>query len=129
MNLAYKHLEAKLRIGEFTIGQWAGLIIGLLTAAIWGMYVSPFGTQLTLFTACYIGALPVGAIFLATVSDIDVVLVLRSAVSWRRAEGRFLAGPGPSTNGYVLHPEATDPRRQQTGQELAELDLAALWES
>jgi hypothetical protein len=129
MNTAYKHLEAKLRIGEFSIGQWLALFVGVMTALIWGMYLSPFGTQITIFTACYIGGLPAAAIFLATMSEIDIVLLVRSAIRWRREEGRYLAGAGDQAHGYALASETVDERRLHTGQELAELDLDALWES
>lgn len=129
MNTAYKHLEAKLRVGEFTIGQWLGLFVGAVTALLWAIYLSPFGTSVTLFSACYIGGLPAAAIFLATMSEIDLLLLVRSAVRWRREEGRYLAGAGPATNGYVVR---SDPRERDEGRadgRLDELDLAALWES
>jgi hypothetical protein len=129
MNSAYKHLEAKLRIGELTIGQWAGLFVGAMTALLWGMYGSPFGTTMTIFTSCYLGGLPATLIFLATLSDFDLWLLVRSAVRWRREEGRYLAGPGPAPHGYRVSPEPVDERRLQSGEQIADLDLAALWES
>jgi hypothetical protein len=129
MNIAYKHLEAKLRIGELTLAQWGGLFLGAITAIVWALYVSPFGTYITIFTACYIGGLPAAAIFLATLSDFDIMVLVRSAIAWRREEGRYVAGPGDEARGYVLAPEPVDERRLQTGQELTDLDLAALWES
>jgi|SRR5215218_1212950 len=129
MNSAYKHLEAKLRVGEFTLGQWLGLFVGAITALTWGFYVSPFGTSITLFTACYIGGLPAAAIFLAAMSEVDIVLIARSAVRWRREEGRFLAGAGPATGGYVVRGETAAERSHGDAGQLADLDLQALWES
>jgi hypothetical protein len=130
MNSAYKHLEAKLRVGEFTLGQWLGLFFGAITALTWGFYVSPFGTSLTLFSACYVGGLPAAAIFLAAMSEVDVVLIARSAVRWKREEGRYLAGPGPASNGYVVRDDVTAGRaHSDAGGQLADLDLQALWES
>lgn len=129
MNTAYKHLEAKLRVGEFTIGQWLGLFVGVVTALMWGMYLSPFGTSITLFTACYIGGLPAATIFLATMSEVDMMRLVRSALRWRREEGRYLAGAGPSTNGYVVRADEREHDEGRSDGQLAELDLAALWES
>jgi hypothetical protein len=129
MNTAYKHLEAKLRVGEFTIGQWMGLFVGAMTALLWGFYISPFGTSITLFTACYIGGLPAAAIFLATMSEVDMLLLARAAVRWRREEGRYLAGAGPATNGYRVRADEDERRNGNHDGRLAELDLAALWES
>jgi hypothetical protein len=129
MNSAYKHLEAKLRVGEFTLGQWLGLFVGAITALTWGFYVSPFGAYVTLFSACYIGGLPAAAIFLAAMSEVDIVLIARSAVRWRREEGRFLAGPGPATSGYVVRGETAAERSHRDDGQLADLDLQALWES
>lgn len=129
MNTAYKHLEAKLRVGEFTIGQWLGLFVGLMTALVWGFYVSPFGTSITLFTAVYLGGLPAAAIFLATVSDVDILLLVRAAIRWRRTEGRYVAGPGSATNGYVVHAGPPERNEDPNDHQLAELDPAALWES
>lgn len=129
MNSAYKHLEAKLRVGEFTIGQWLGLFVGAVTAIVWGMYLSPFGTSVTIFSSCYIGGLPAAAIFLATMSEVDMTVLVRAAVRWRREEGRYLAGPGPATSGYVVRADARERARDESDGQLADLDLAALWES
>lgn len=129
MNQAYKHLEAKLRVGELTVTQWIGLFVGAVTALMWGLYVSPFGTSVTIFSACYIGGVPAAAIFLATMSEVDVLVIARSAIRWRREEGRYLAGPGPATDGYVVRADEQERALQGNNGRLADLDLAALWES
>lgn len=129
MNTAYKHLEAKLRVGELTLGQWIGIFVGAITALVWALYVSPFGTSVTIFTACYIGGLPAAAIFLATMSEVDLLLIARSAVRWRRESGRYLAGPGPTRPGYVVRADARAHDPAGDNGKLADLDLEALWES
>jgi len=129
VNAAYKHLEAKLRVGEFTLGQWAGLVVGAITALVWGFYVSPFGTSLTLFTACYIGGVPAAAIFLATISEVDMWLLVRAAVRWRREEGRYLAGPGRDTGGYVVRADERPHAAPGQATQLEALDLEALWDA
>ena len=43
MNVAFKHLEAKLRFGELSIGQWAAILGGVLFALVFAQYLSPVG--------------------------------------------------------------------------------------
>src|SRR3954452_1842742 len=100
-NVAYKHLEQRLRIGEFTLLQWAGFLAGLLAALAWGQYLSPFGSYATLFTAVYIGGIPVGVAFLASVTDFALWLHIGGLSRHRRAAGRSVPGPGQSARGYV----------------------------
>jgi hypothetical protein len=128
MNTAYKHLDSKLRIAELTIGQWLGVLLGLGLAIAWGVYISPFGSTLTLTSSVYVGALPVGAVLLGSSTELDPVLLVRSAIAWRRADGRFVPGPGHSASGYVVtgdsHREAARRHRQASPPP----PLAALWE-
>ena len=42
VNLTFKHLEAKLRFAELSIGQWAGVLGGVLFAMLFAEYLSPF---------------------------------------------------------------------------------------
>src|SRR4051794_41657713 len=102
MNVAYKHLDAKLRVAQLTVGQWLGAFAGVAVAVVWGCYVSPFGLYVTLVSSIYLGALPAGGTFLASVTEFDVWLLARSGVRWRRREGRFVPGSGSSARGYVL---------------------------
>ena len=41
----YKHLEARLRLGAFSLGQWAQITAAGVAAAVFGGYVSPLPTQ------------------------------------------------------------------------------------
>lgn len=128
MNPAFKHLESKLRIGEFTIGQWAVIALGFIAALVWGLYVSPLGSALTLLTASYLFGLPAVAAFLFSVSDFDVWLLVRSAMGWWRSNGRFQPGPGDRAHGYVLTTTDVDSDDDLTD-ETPDLDLEALWAS
>jgi hypothetical protein len=128
MNPAYKHLDAKLRLAELTIGQWLGAVCGLGGALLWGFSLSPFGPTLTLVSAIYVGALPAGAAFVASVSEVDVWLIVRSAAHWRRSQTRFVAGAAAApARGYLVHPEAAGAGARDRPVELAEIDLASLW--
>ena len=129
MHLAYKHLEQRLRIGEFTVLQWAGFIAGVVLALFWATFVSPFGTYVTLFSAVYLGGIPAAAAFLAGVTEFDLWLHIKALSRHRRAVGRYVAGPGRSARGYVI---SADRARRADGGSLPEtpdLDLDALWHS
>ena len=41
MNLAFKHLEAKLRFADLSIGQWAAVLGGVLFAFVFAEYAEP----------------------------------------------------------------------------------------
>jgi hypothetical protein len=127
MNLAYKHLDSRLRIAELSISQWIAILAGAGIAVIWGLYVSPFGSSLTLVSAVYVGALPAGAAILASSTEFDLWLLLRSALGWRRADGRYARGPGDRAFGYALHETAEEIALQQRRQDAIELDLESLW--
>ena len=126
LNIAYKHLDSKLRIGDLTVVQWLGIFAGVVLAVVYGNYVHPFGTMLTLMSAVYVGGIPVAAVLLAGFSEFDVMLVIGSAARWRRMDGRFVPGPGDPTEGYRLDDVGEEPQRAEDAG-LAELDLDRLW--
>lgn len=129
MNAAYKHLDSKLRIADLTVGQWIGVIVGVASGIAWGMYISPFGPTITLTSAMYLAALPIGAALCASATDFDPWLTLRSALAWRRRDGRFVPGPGDSASGYVVAHEAATTNGVAAPERLVELDLGSLWEA
>lgn len=126
INTAYKHLDSKLRIAALTVSQWVGIFAGVVLAIVYGDYVHPFGTMMTLVTAVYLGGLPIATILFAGFSDFNLMLLLCSAIRWRRMDGRYVPGPGPPTSGYRLH-DATDWQTEAEGERLTELDLHRLW--
>lgn len=123
MNVAYKHLDAKLRIAELTVGQWIGVLLGVGAAVGWGLYMSPFGPTLTLTSAVYVAVLPAGAAVLGNATELNPALLLRSALAWRQREGRFMPGPGASAHGYVVGGES----RGEGAHTAADLDVGSLW--
>jgi hypothetical protein len=128
MNVAYKHLDSKLRIADLTVGQWLGVIAGLGIAFVWGFYLSPFGMYVTLMSAIYVGGIPIGATLLASVGEFDLWLLVRSAVRWRREDGRFIPGPGGSSRGYSIREDPHEMNAAGARRQLADLDPASLWE-
>jgi hypothetical protein len=125
VNLAYKHLNAKERVGELTWGQWAVVFCGVLVMVVWGFWLSPLSPYLSIVTAVYLGGLPVALALLATYAEFDVWRFAKSAHRWSLARSRYAAGPGPDTPGYVIAP---DPRFA-SGSDRASgpLDVEALW--
>ncbi len=122
MNAAYRHLEAKTRIGELTLGQWAGILLGVLVAVAFALVLRPFSGYVNLALGIYIGGLPAAAVFLASISEVDVWLIARSALRFHRADGRYLPGGGERARGYTIRTVA-DARATR-----AALDLGALWD-
>ncbi len=126
MNTAYKHLETRLRIGELTLGQWAGIVLGVAIGVTWGMYASPFGPYVSLFSAIYVGGVPAMAAWVASQTEFDLWQHLVAAVRWRRGSHIFLPGAGPATAGYVVVPA---PARAASTAVAPDLDVEALWNS
>jgi hypothetical protein len=105
MNPAPAHLEAKLRFGwDFTVGQIAAMVVGILVGFAWANWLSPIHGIGAAVTGVYVGGLPVAAGFVASQTEFDLGAVVLSALRWRRAEARFVAGAGSST-GYVVASE------------------------
>jgi hypothetical protein len=129
MNPAYKHLDAKLKVHELTLGQWAGAALGVGVGLLWGLLLSPFGLYVTLASAIYVGGIPAGAVFLASVTEFDAWLILRSALRWRRGDGLFVPGPGPESRGYVVRPDPTTEAAENGRRPVEDIDLATFWEA
>ena len=92
VNPAPAHLEAKLRFGwDFTVGQIAAMVGGILVGFAWANWLSPIHGIGAAVTGVYVGGLPVAAGFVASQTEFDLGAVVRSAVRWRRADGRFVA--------------------------------------
>jgi hypothetical protein len=120
-------LEAKLRFGwDFTVGQIAAMIGGILVGLAWANWLSPIHGIGAAVTGVYVGGLPVAAGFVASQTEFDLWTVVCSALRWRRAEGRFVPGGG-SITGYVVlaDDEWLDRRESHPGS----LDAEALWGS
>jgi hypothetical protein len=125
MNPAPAHLEAKLRFGwDFTVGQIAAMIAGILIGFAWANWVSPIRGIGAAVTGVYVGGLPVAAGFVASQTEFDLWSTLSSAVRWRRVGGRFVPGAG-EVAGYLLLVEDEQPRAGEW--EHAVLDTDLLW--
>jgi hypothetical protein len=103
----YKHLEARLRLGAFTVGQWMQITAAGALAAVFGVYLSPFPTTVTIFVAIVGAGLPIAASYGAMGLEFSVGQF--AAAAWRhwRHPRRYLPGPGAAASGYVVR--ATEP--------------------
>ena len=90
----YKHLEAKLRLGAFSLGQWAQITLAMAGAAVFGGYVSPFPLQVTIFVSIVGAGLPVALSYGAMGIEFSVTQLVRAGWRYWREPRRFLAGPG-----------------------------------
>ena len=119
----YKHLEDKVRLGPFTLGQWASLFVMALLGALFGLYWSPFPTKLTIIVSVYVGAGPPLAAYLLEGRDFDVWRTMLAVWVWARGEKHYLPGGGPVPEaGYVVRvpPPVVRPEPRAPG------DAAAL---
>jgi hypothetical protein len=127
MNPAYKHLSDRLRIGELTIPQIVSLFCGLMCGLVFALYISPFSPYLTLFIAIYIASIPTGAVLLASTTEFDLWLYIRASTHHRFSDGRYIAGPGVTCEGYVIEADQ-DGARSTREDELAPAELGAIWD-
>jgi len=126
VNVAFKHLEAKLRFGELTISQWAAVVAGVLFGLGFAQYLSPVGGVWGMVIGIYLGAIPASAAFFASLSEFDLIGLLVAAVRRRRQPARYLPGAGCAAQGYQLAPDGARTTGAVTGRD--ELDLEALWD-
>jgi hypothetical protein len=126
MNVAFKHLESKLRFGELTIGQWATVVGGLLFGLAFAQYLSPVGGVWGAVLALYLGAVPASAAFFASLSEFDLAGLVAAALRRSRQPARYLPGAGESARGYLLTPDgAQTDAAPAVG---AKLEWEALWD-
>jgi len=124
MNPAPAHLEAKLRFGwDFTVGQIAAMIAGILIGFAWANWLSPIRGLGAAVSGVYVGGLPVAAGFIASQTEFDLWGVLCSAVRWRRVGGRFVPGAGEGTGYLVLVEQRVDEGDRRMP------DIYRLWEA
>lgn len=132
ITLAYKHLESKLRIGEFTLMQWAIIVASALLGLLWGFKLSPLPHWLTMFTAIYIAGIPVAVVFIASLMEFQANVMVGAVVSFWRAQKHYLPGGGTTAQGYWIDvdEEADSPRRTHAQPEtVVPLNLEELWQS
>jgi hypothetical protein len=115
----YKHLEGRLRLGTFSLGQWAQIATAGTAAAVFGVYVSPLPTDVTIFVSILVAGLPVALSYGAMGLEFSIGQFAQAAWRYWREPRRYLPGPGASATGYVAHaadqapaaPHAPEPQQ------------------
>lgn len=108
-NPTYKQLEASLRIGSFTLGQWAQILVAGVLALLFAVYVSPLETGPTIFISVVLGGTPVALSCGAMAQEWSVVDALRAQWHWITSPRKYLPGPGQSVVGYAVEPHVEPP--------------------
>jgi hypothetical protein len=101
----YKHLEAPLRLGSFSLGQWAQITAAGVAAAAFGAYLSPFPVGVTTFVAIVGAGLPVALSYGAMGLEFSVVQLAAAAWRYWRNPRRYPPGAGDLPRGYLVHAE------------------------
>src|SRR4051794_17808054 len=122
----YKHLDAKLRLGAFTLGQWAQITTAAAAAAVFGGYVSPLPTQATIFVSILLAGLPVALSYGSMGREFSVAQLARAAWRYWQDPRRFPPGPGQATSGYVVSADPAPTRAQADAHPHGEAE--ALWD-
>ena len=102
LNPTYKHLEQSLRIGAFTLSQWAQILLATVLALIFGVYLSPLPLTVTIFISIVLAGSPLALSYGAMSQEWSVAEALRAQWRWLRYPRRYLAGPSRAGRGYVV---------------------------
>jgi hypothetical protein len=108
----YKHLDAKLRLGAFTVGQWAQIGLAGVIAAVFGVYVSPLPSTVTIFVSILGAGLPVALSYGAMGLEFSVGQFVGSAWRYWRSPRHYLPGSGQELAGYVVEPTPDPPNER-----------------
>ena len=122
----YKHLEAKLRLGPFSLGQWAQITGAGVAAALFGGYLSPFSTQVTIFVSIVGAGLPVAVSYGAMGLEFSVAQFAQAAWRYWHEPRRFLAGAAQPSPGYRVLAEQAPATASTSAHHRSEGEL--LWD-
>ena len=106
----YKHLETRLRLGAFSLAQWAQITTAGVAAAIFGGHLSPFPTQITIFVSLIVAGLPIAVSYGAMGLEFSVTQLVVAAWRYSRQPRRYLPGAEETDVGYRV---LVEPRRTE----------------
>jgi hypothetical protein len=122
----YKHLEAKLRLGSLSLGQWVQIGVAGAASAIFGVYVSPLPTGATTFVSIVAAGMPVAVSYGAMGLEFSVGDFAVAAWRFWRSPRRYVAGAGQTSAGYIVRCEQAVTAPNGPGPRLS--DREALWD-
>lgn len=131
----YKQLEARLRIGVFTLRQWSEILLSATFALLFALYVSPFGIATTIFVSIVAAGIPIAVSYGAMSQEWSVLDALHAQWGWLTRPRRRLPGPGADTQGYLVlaASKATEELDHALSEDLVEtkdmdMEEGALWD-
>jgi len=110
VNPTYKHLEASLRLGPFSLGQWAQIMVAVVLALVFAVYLSPLPVAPTVFFSIVLAGSPLAMSYGAMQHEWSVTDAVRAQWQWLRRPRAYLPGASLRTTGYVVLP-STDRER------------------
>jgi hypothetical protein len=122
----YKHLEAKLRLGSLSLGQWVQITTAGTAAATFGVYVSPLPTTATIFVSIVGAGMPVALSYGAMGLEFSVAAFAAAAWRYWHRPRHYLPGSGESAPGYVVMDE--EPASRSGGPATGLGDREPLWD-
>jgi hypothetical protein len=125
-NPTYKHLEAKLRLGSLSLGQWLQIGVAGAAAAVFGVYVSPLPTGATMFVSIVAAGMPVAVSYGAMGLEFSVGDFMAAAWRYWRSPRRYVAGAGQMSSGYLVRCEQS--AATSDGHEPRVGEREALWD-
>jgi hypothetical protein len=131
-NETYKHLEDPLRLSGLTIGQYATLAGTTLVAIVFGLYISPLPTGVTMALSLFVAGLPISISYAVSGFDVSVTDTIAALYRWARDDKHFLPGAGDTPTGYVVAQVSTDhrpPSRSPEDVASARRQLEGAWDA
>jgi hypothetical protein len=125
-NRTYKHLEAKLRLGSLSLGQWVQIGAAGAAAAVFGVYISPLPTGATIFVSIVAAGMPVALSYGAMGLEFSVGDFAVAACRYWRSPRQYVAGAGQTSAGYIVRCEQTATAPDASEPRVAERE--ALWD-
>ena len=101
-NETYKHLEDPLRLSGLTVGQYAAMAGTTLVAIVFGLYISPLPTGVTMGLSLFLAGLPISVSYAVSGFDVSVTDTIAALCRWAREDKHFLPGAGETPTGYVV---------------------------
>jgi hypothetical protein len=128
----YKHLDDPLRPGGLTLAQWAAVVITALAAVVFGLYVSPFSTGITISLSILFAGLPAAISYAAGGFDLSPLDALRSVWHWNREAKHYVPSACVVAAGYVVlaaqRPGGTRDRSQPVDPASTRRRLEEAWD-
>lgn len=123
----YKHLEDRIKLSGLTLGQWALLFVGAITAYGVSKLV-PLPGVWPLSLAITVVGIPLSLALAASLSDFSVWALLLAIWRYRRHAQTFLPGIAPDANcpGYVVALPEEAPTDRTSGRRMER--NARLWD-